>query len=218
MVYQDKKISGSAFKHDPYRKVSLHHGTVLVNTDMKALQRYLTPDKRKLLAKGIASVGARVINLNEEFPDLHHEALCGALVDEFRERTGADGPVEQVEDGWDFTTDPVFKGYRAELEDKAWRLGETPNFSHQLETRIDGVGVFDVQMEVVHGKVEKCVIFSDALYPGVIDEAMKALVGISYGREGVAKALGGLKASFPEDGPRKCLEALMAWLDSNLDD
>lgn len=29
LTYQDKKISGSAFKHAPDRQVSLHHGTIL---------------------------------------------------------------------------------------------------------------------------------------------------------------------------------------------
>ncbi|CAE7514433.1 lplA [Symbiodinium necroappetens] len=69
LTFEDKKISGSAFKHAPDRGVSLHHGTVLVDTDLTALQRYLTPDKRKLQAKGIASVGARVMNLKEKFPE-----------------------------------------------------------------------------------------------------------------------------------------------------
>merc|ERR1712232_519654 len=95
MTYQGKKISGSAFKHAPGRGVSLHHGTVLVETDFQALSRYLTPDKRKLEAKGVKSVGARVMNLRDEFPDLQHASLCDALIAEFRELTGAEKvPVE----------------------------------------------------------------------------------------------------------------------------
>ncbi|CAE7232750.1 lplA [Symbiodinium natans] len=89
LTFEDKKISGSAFKHAPDRGVSLHHGTVLVDTDLTALQRYLTPDKRKLQAKGIASVGARVMNLRERFPEVSHDSLCDALVAEFRERDPA---------------------------------------------------------------------------------------------------------------------------------
>ena len=62
---------------------SLHHGTLLVDTDMQGLQRYLTPDKRKLQAKGIASVGARVLNLRDRFPDISHDVLSQALIDQF---------------------------------------------------------------------------------------------------------------------------------------
>ena len=28
-----------------------------------------------------------------------------------------------------------------------WRLGKTPEFSHQFETRIDGIGIFDVNLK-----------------------------------------------------------------------
>merc|ERR1712157_461040 len=89
LTFEGMKISGSAFKHDPTRGVSLHHGTVLIDTDMQALQRYLTPDKRKLQAKGIASVAARVVSLRQEFPSLDHASLCGALISEFQELHGA---------------------------------------------------------------------------------------------------------------------------------
>lgn len=178
LTFEGRKISGSAFKHAPDRGVSLHHGTVLVDTDLQALQRYLTPNKLKLQAKGIASVGARVMNLRERFGDFDHDVLCNALVAEFREVEGAQGvPVEQVDEAAPLAVEPAFRAYRAELEDREWQLGRTPDFSHQLETRIDGVAVLDVQLQVVGGRVTEAVIFSDALYPDVIDKAMSALTG-----------------------------------------
>eukprot|EP00927_Polykrikos_kofoidii_P057864 TRINITY_DN52085_c0_g1_i1.p1 TRINITY_DN52085_c0_g1~~TRINITY_DN52085_c0_g1_i1.p1 ORF type:complete len:406 (-),score=69.30 TRINITY_DN52085_c0_g1_i1:84-1301(-) len=219
MTLDGKKISGSAFKHAPDRRVSLHHGTILINTDFQALQRYLTPDKRKLEAKGIKSVGARVINLGEAFPGLDHDKLCDALIAEFREVYAAmDAPVEQITEESDVAMSSAFKGYHAELDDKEWRLGRTPEFSHHLETRIDGVGVFDVRMEVQNGKIKDVVIFSDALYPDIIDIAMAVLVDVSYGRAGVGAALDSLKPMFLEDGPRLCLDAFATWLTANLDD
>lgn len=41
-----KKISGSAFRKTSDR--SFHHGTLLVDVDLEALQRYLNPSKAKL--------------------------------------------------------------------------------------------------------------------------------------------------------------------------
>jgi len=214
-----RKISGSAFKHAPDRKVSLHHGTMLLNTDFQALQRYLTPDKRKLQAKGIASVGARVMNLNEAFPALRHDTLIDALVAEFRDAFDAHGAaVEMIDESSEIAKEPEFRSYVAELEAPEWRLGRTPEFSHQLETRIDGVGVFDVRLDVEGGKVREAVIFSDALYPDVIDRAMEVMVGVDYGRRGVGDALSNLNPVFTDEGPRKLVDALKEWLVANLDD
>ncbi|CAE8603839.1 unnamed protein product [Polarella glacialis] len=199
LTFEGKKISGSAFKHDAYRGVSLHHGTVLVNTDMQALSRYLTPDRRKLQAKGIASVGARVMNLNESFPSLGHEDICEALIAEFRHREGAqEATIEELTETSPMAQEPEFRAVRAEMRGKEWRLGRTPEFTHQLDTRIDGVAVFDVMMKVHGGKIEEATIFSDALFPDVIDEAMKALKGAEYGRSGIADALGRLRPTFEE--------------------
>ncbi|OLQ11968.1 hypothetical protein AK812_SmicGene4188 [Symbiodinium microadriaticum] len=47
----------------------------------------------------------------------------------------------------------------------------------RFETRIDGVGVFDVNLKVVQGRIEEVTIFSDALFPDVISESMNVLKG-----------------------------------------
>merc|ERR1712151_1492622 len=104
-----------------------------------------------------------------------------------------------------------------ELGDPDWRLGRTPEFTHQLDTRIDGVAVFDVQFQVVAGKIGSVKIFSDALFPAVIDGAMEALSGIEYGRKSVRAALDSLLPAFTEEGPRATLNALIQWLPANLD-
>lgn len=219
LTYQDKKISGSAFRHAPDRGVSLHHGTILVDSDMQALQRYLTPDKRKLAAKGISSVGARVMNLRESFSSLNHDVLCEAFVAEFREVYGAqDVAVETLNRDSPIAAALEFKAVMTELQSSEWRLGRTPDFSHQLETRIDGVGVLDFRLEVVGGKIQEAVIFSDALFPDVIDQVMVALQGADYGRHGIRAALEPLRARFTEDGPRLLLDSLTEWMAANVDD
>jgi lipoate-protein ligase A len=215
----DRKMSGSAFKHAPDRGVSLHHGTVLVDADMQALQRYLTPDKRKLQAKGISSVGSRVMNLREQFPSLSHDEVCTAFVAEFQHHHAAEElVVEHINENSNFTKDPAFQKYRLELEDHEWRFGRTPEFSHHLDTRIDGIGIFDVHMQVIGGKVHEAVIFSDTLYPDVIDAAVAALRGVEYGVAGVGAAMDILRNDFPEGPPAQVVNALAGWLIGNLMD
>lgn len=73
-----RKVSGSAYKlslgkRDGTGKKSLHHGTMLLNLDLNALQKYLNPNKLKLLSKGVDSVVSRVMNLSEKVQDISHE-------------------------------------------------------------------------------------------------------------------------------------------------
>lgn len=215
----DRKMSGSAFKHAPDRGVSLHHGTILVDSDMLALQRYLTPDKRKLQAKGISSVGARVMNLREQVPSLSHDDVCEAFIAEFQHQNAAEDVVaEHIDESSDLTKDSAFQKYRLELENHEWRFGRTPEFSHQLDTRIDGIGIFDVHMQVIGGKVQEAVIFSDTLYPDVIDTAVAALKGADYGLAGVGAAMDVVRNDYPEGPPAQVAEALAGWLVGSLMD
>ena len=87
-----------------------------------------------------------------------------------------------------------------------------------METRIDGIGVLDVQMQVTGGIVDDVVIFSDALFPEVIDAAMLAMKGASYGRQGLRAALQGLSNQFEDEPRSKLLSALTNWLCENVDD
>ena len=86
-----KKFSGSGFKQTKDR--ALHHGTVLLHTDLTRLQNYLSPKPGKLIAKGITSVASRVINLTELNPSMDHRLFCNALIDSFREHHQAHARV-----------------------------------------------------------------------------------------------------------------------------
>ena len=64
-------------------KKSLHHGTLLINLDLNALNKYLNPNKLKLQSKGVDSVIQRVINLQDINKSIDHETACQAIEDEF---------------------------------------------------------------------------------------------------------------------------------------
>lgn len=78
IVIGERKVSGSAYrlsigKKDGSGRKALHHGTMLLNIDLDAVEKYLSPNKLKLKSKGIESVRARVMNLSEIVPDISHE-------------------------------------------------------------------------------------------------------------------------------------------------
>ena len=51
--------------------------------DLSRLADYLNPDVKKLQAKGITSVRARVTNLAELTPGISYQAICSAVTDAF---------------------------------------------------------------------------------------------------------------------------------------
>ena len=78
----DRKISGGA--QAVRGEYILHHGTILFDADVSALEKALTPDPEKFTGKGIQSVRARVCNISEHIApaaamgrDEFWEAICG---------------------------------------------------------------------------------------------------------------------------------------------
>ena len=78
LLAEGRKFSGNAFyKH---KGKAYHHGTLMVDVDLERVQRYLSPSKAKLAAKGVDSVRSRVVNLREFVPDLTIPQLADALI------------------------------------------------------------------------------------------------------------------------------------------
>lgn len=183
------KISGSAFKQNS--DVLVHHGTILVNTDLTKLSQYLTPSKLKMESKGISSVRARVANLADISPNnpVNHDMICDSLTSEFRNNYSCSNtsPPELIDST--IIQNPIFQDHHGRLQNWSWRFGSSPEFSHCLETRIDGIGCFDVHLQVNNGHVTKVKIFSDILYPELVEVMESALVNSEYHRGEIVHAL-----------------------------
>lgn len=100
MEVDGRKISGSAYKLKLGRangegRRSLHHGTMLLDLELTALQKYLNPNKKKLESKGVDSVISRVMNLKEIAPTIDHHTFCKALENSFTARW-SDLPINRV--------------------------------------------------------------------------------------------------------------------------
>lgn len=190
----NKKISGAAFKHT--KETSLHHGTLLLNVDMGALSNYLTPSKAKLESKGVASVAARVMNLQEYLPDINHQQVCDALMKEFsinylgqdhRESVNIIDIDESIVD-----REPMIKATMNQLMDKEWRFGKDPKFTHKIENRFSW-GSIDMHLDVKGSVIVECVVHSDALDVVFVDLLSKCLVGQNYHEDSVKQSFEKLK-------------------------
>lgn len=159
MEVDGKKISGSAYKlklgkKDGSGRRSLHHGTMLLNLELNALGRYLSPNKKKMESKGVDSVRARVMNLTEIAPDIENDKWWTALTSTFEEKWAPTPLNRTVLKESDLKKIPELMAIYEKSADWDWRFGQTPDFKHSLEHKFDWALV-DVQFDVARGKITK---------------------------------------------------------------
>lgn len=83
ITVDDRKFSGNAFYTSG--DCCYHHGTILLDVDMKNLSKYLTVSTEKLQSKGVSSVKSRVVNLKELNSEITKELMCEKLIQAFGE-------------------------------------------------------------------------------------------------------------------------------------
>ncbi|KAI9105690.1 hypothetical protein DFS34DRAFT_575123, partial [Phlyctochytrium arcticum] len=126
LVIADRKISGSAYKLVNNR--AYHHGTMLIDSDLAALGRYLKPLP---VCSGVASVRSKVTRLREHSFTVDHTSVCEAIAAEFYRKHGV--PWTDVSGYTDLDRDPYISASYEELKTWDWTYAQTPEFAHRLE-------------------------------------------------------------------------------------
>eukprot|EP00823_Brevimastigomonas_motovehiculus_P005556 TRINITY_DN4130_c0_g1_i1.p1 TRINITY_DN4130_c0_g1~~TRINITY_DN4130_c0_g1_i1.p1 ORF type:complete len:403 (-),score=49.31 TRINITY_DN4130_c0_g1_i1:154-1362(-) len=105
---------------------------------------------------------------------------------------------------------PQLNSYYEFLKDWNWRFGQTPQFTHNIETRFDW-GIMDVYMEVLNGRISNVRIFSDCLVPTMIELLHANLKDVPYSFSGVTQAIKRSQTQTPSDHPSR--DAIITYLD-----
>ncbi len=122
VVVEGKKVSGSAFRISSGRV--LHHGTLLVSSDLHPLKASLSgPSLEGIESKGIRSVRSSVVNLSRYNPNLTVDVLKTALSDSFESEYGSADTA--TADG----AGAVKDGFYKRMISPEWIYGNTPEFS-----------------------------------------------------------------------------------------
>lgn len=206
---EGKKISGSAFKHT--RDRSLHHGTVLINIDKDRVEKYLNVNKEKLISKGVQSVRQRILNLCDLNPDITHEKFVESFIRSYIDFMGGKADVKVIEEDDMLKIDELNDSV-SQLKEWEWRFGKTPNFEYNIEKRFQW-GIMDVNITSENGKISQIKIYSDCLYPIMIEEIEKNLYGISYDKNEISKALSVVQSNLKDLGPiPQYIDEFKEWL------
>ncbi len=194
-----RKFSGNAY----YRRGETwyHHGTLLVDTDLDALGRYLNVSPEKLAARGVASVRNRVCNLREAAPGATVDAARRAMAETFQ--TTYDEKVEMFdEDRLDFN---AIREIERRISSENYLIGENFPFSLSLQRRFAWGGL-ELALNVHAGRISDCRAYSDAMEEHEIVCLPGRLTGCTVDGAAFAKALAGWGG---EDMRRGVLDLLM---------
>ncbi|CAG8549324.1 1452_t:CDS:10 [Ambispora gerdemannii] len=126
-----------------------HHGTMLIESDLNDIGRYLRAEnKQNLISKGVESVRSPVTNLKKYTSAsgpfvINHDAFCQVVHDEFLKYYfyAADEEITVIKKNLDLmiiddqyiSNIPKILEYRDELKSWKWTYGQTPEFTHELE-------------------------------------------------------------------------------------
>ncbi|MBR5579687.1 MAG: lipoate--protein ligase [Treponema sp.] len=185
ILVNERKISGAAFQIQQGNL--MHHGTLLVNSDLDRLQLYLKPSKDKLETKGIKSVRSRVANLQE----FNHLLTVEALIEQLR--------ITYTEYFSDFDSigyiDERILNSKSELKLEYenliswdWLYGKTPAFTDAYKKRFSW-GEIELLLTVYSGIIKDVVAFSDTLDNQLVDVIKDTLNGITFNNKVIVKQI-----------------------------
>ncbi len=187
-----RKFSGSAYRET--RDRSFHHGTLLLSADLTRLGNYLTPNPKKLQAKGKESVKARVVNLNEINASLDHKKIVDAAIASFESFYESKANVELL-NMESLQKIPELKAHYDQLASWDWLYGQTLQFNHQMDDYLS-LGFFDFHFQVEDAIVKEVQIFTDSLYPQLIEDLVAGFKGQAYAVATVKRVLPALHAKY----------------------
>ena len=177
MTAEGRKFSGSAFHKNA--TAALHHGTIMIKTDIEALRRYLTPNVSKLLKHGVKSVESRVVNLSE-LADITVESLMPRIVEAFEKEYGQ--VSERVDFGELSHVDDV-RQRRDFYAGDDWRFGRWRDFKATCKGSFDW-GMVEVSLLRDGSTIVDCQIASDALDTEAVEKARQMILSGEKPTEG----------------------------------
>lgn len=177
-----KKISGNA--QTVINNRILHHGTLLVSSDVSAIVGSLKPDAEKIRSKGIKSVSSRVANISQ----LLNRYISA---DEMFELIRCEVYKLYNAQSYDLS---AFEIERAEkLADEKyrtweWNFGYSPKYSFEKKMRFDG-GCISVYFDVQDGKITSAKIYGDFFGISDISDIETAFCGAYHREEDIREIL-----------------------------
>lgn len=182
LVIDGKKFSGNA--QYLYNGFTLHHGSLLFNTDIEQMVQSTTVDSYKIISKGIKSVHERVTNISEHLPSPMPPA-------EFKQRM-----INSIMGGPDYsfytlTNEDCKRIHELALQKfQNWDAiyGRNPKCTLSKTGHFAG-GNVKINLDITHGIINDCTIHGDFFGTLDTDALCQALSGTKYERQSLANTI-----------------------------
>ena len=180
ILADNRKFSGNAFFNSKGK--SYHHGTLMVCADTEKMQRYLTPSKAKLEAKGVKSVRSRVVNLSEFSPSLTTEKMKEYMISAFEKVYNQKASFLRITDNR--RIDALAKSYQS----NDYIYGGSAPFSFSCDKSFSW-GQLQLQLEVKDGIVKGVKVYTDSMDFTLAERLQSALLSVRFNIADMGKAL-----------------------------
>ncbi|MGY3724450.1 lipoate-protein ligase [Granulicatella balaenopterae] len=188
LTLEGKKVSGAAMTIVNNRVYGGY--SLLLDVNYDAMEKVLSPNRKKIESKGIKSVRSRVGSLRpylaEEYKDVTVEEFKNLVVCQLLGIESIDQAkrYELTEEDW--------QGIEALANEKyknwEWNYGNSPQYSYHRDARFAG-GTIDIHLEIEQSRIAACRIYGDFFGKEDISEIELALIGTKMERQEVIKAL-----------------------------
>lgn len=172
------KISGNT----QYKKngVTVHHGTLLFDTDIDKMVHATTPKDYKITSKAIKSVRERVTNIRPHLPEdmtdtEFRDTLAARMTDRTYSLTAEDcARIRELAE--------------TKFADPKWNFGANPKFEIEHELHLAG-GTIELGLTVKNNVIQSAGIRGDFFAGEAAENIAANLTGVSYTRREMASAL-----------------------------
>ncbi len=179
----ERKISGNAQFVTKGRMFS--HGTLMLASEIENVVSALNVNQDKIKSKGVKSIRSRVANISEFLAE-------PITMDEFKRKLlvsifGGEGiPEYQLSEAeWAAVRQLADERYRS----WDWNYGKSPAFNIRKTGRLEGIGTFDLRLDVAGGVIAGAVIYGDFFGAEDAAEFAAKLQGVRYEESAVEKLL-----------------------------
>lgn len=165
------KVSGNAFYTNG--RCCLHHGTLLVDSDLDMMNAVLCTPSSKMARHSVKSVRARVKNIKDVLPDITIKKIKLAIVEEYGK--WADSlfgicPEEIQIDGTDI------EDFRQKYNDLQWNFGNGKKYEYEREVRYEW-GNARIVYNQRNDIMTEVKIYTDSLEVDNVENAERDLIG-----------------------------------------